>query len=69
MTNISGYTEYSQSSSKSLNTKLDIGYKLELYEPIHKKWIIYLNGIINPEYDHFGNEFKTNTFTTIGIDF
>jgi hypothetical protein len=66
------------SSSKVVETKLqqpaitfnlDQEYKLALYTPINKRWSAHLSGKINPDYDSFGNELKTNVFTTLGIDF
>ncbi|MFZ9876480.1 MAG: hypothetical protein ACO3EY_05420 [Candidatus Nanopelagicales bacterium] len=65
----SGQTNYTQQKSKSLITTLNAEYKFKLYEPSHKGWELNLNGKVNPDYDHFGKEFKTNVFTTLGIDF
>ena len=66
---ISGQTDYSQQKTKSLITTLNAEYKVKLYEPAHKGWELNLNGKVSPDYDHFGKEFKTNVFTTLGIDF
>lgn len=68
-TNISGNTKYEISENQKMSTELDIGYRVNFYEPKHKKWSFYLSGILNPDYDHFGNEIKVNTFTALGIDF
>jgi hypothetical protein len=67
--NVSGQTNYTQQKSKSLITSLNAEYKVKLYEPDHKEWILFLGGKINPDFDHFGKEIKTNVFTTLGIDF
>ena len=44
-------------------------YSLQLYEPRDKCWSAFLSGKISPDYDLFGNELKTNVFTTLGVDF
>jgi hypothetical protein len=44
-------------------------YSLPLYQPQHKRWSTFLSGKISPDYDVFGNELKTNVFTTLGVDF
>jgi len=72
--NISGSTNYSESSdlkgeNRQLSTSIKIDYKFILYAPSHNKWIIYINGNASPDYDHFGNELKINTFTCLGVDF
>jgi hypothetical protein len=64
-----GETNYSEKENKSLNTTLNFEYKLHIYEPNHKKYLIYIGGKLSPDYDHFNNELKINNFTTIGIDF
>lgn len=64
-----GETDYIQKRSKSLITSFDAEYRMNVYEPKHKFWLAYVGGKINPDYDHFGNEIKTNVFTTFGIDF
>lgn len=66
---ITGKTNYTQQHTKSLMTEFTIEHRLILKEPQHKKWSLYLGNIIVPDYDHFGKQFKINTFTTIGIDF
>lgn len=43
--------------------------RLEVYEPAHKLWVAYVGGKISPDLDVFGKEFKTNVFTTLGVDF
>lgn len=68
-TDIIGNTNYKFNDQQTLSTNMEIGYRLDLYQPKHKKWSLFLNGILNPDYDHFGNEFKINTFTTLGFDF
>ena len=62
-------SEYTKQHSQSLITKIDLEYQVNLYEPLHKKWVLYLGGKLSPDYDHFGNEVKMNAFTTFGIDF
>jgi hypothetical protein len=69
ITNVSGETDYSKSSSSSLTTKLYIEYHVKLYEPSHKKWGLFLSGKVNPSYDHFGKEIRTDVFTVLGVDF
>lgn len=69
LTKISGETNYSKSSSSSLTTKLYIEYHVKLYEPSHKKWGLFLSGKVNPCYDHFGKEIRTDVFTVLGVDF
>jgi len=66
---IYGETNYSKQSSESLTTSMNLEFRHKIYEPSHNKWGLYLKGIINPDYDHFQNEIKVNTFTTLGIDF
>lgn len=66
---IYGNTNYSKDSSESFITTLNFEYQIKLFEPSHKKYMIYFGGKINPDYDHFNNEIKTNVFTTLGIDF
>ena len=67
--NISGETDYKKSKSESLDTKIYFEYNFSLYEPDHKKWSIFISGKINPAYDHFGKEIRTDVFTVLGIDF
>jgi hypothetical protein len=65
----SGETNYYESESKSLNTKINMEYKFNIFEPSHGKYIIYLGGTLTNDYNHFGNVVKVNGFTTLGIDF
>jgi hypothetical protein len=64
-----GETDYTQKENKSLRSSINMDYRIHIYEPSHKKWVLYINGVITPDYDHFGKELKVNTFTTLGIDF
>lgn len=64
-----GETNYSKKETESLRTSFNIEYQVHLYEPDHKKWLLYIGGKVSPDYDHFGKEIRVNTFTTIGIDF
>ena len=66
---IYGETNYEQKENKKFTTSLNFDYKIILHEPSHKKWRLYINGVVSPDYDHFGKEMKVNTFTTLGIDF
>lgn len=66
---IDGNTNYSKSNNESLVTNFFIEYEINLYEPSHKKWNIFLGGKLNPQYDHFGNEVKMDVFTVLGISF
>jgi hypothetical protein len=68
-TNFYGNTNITEGKSSSLSTNLNGEYNLSLYEPSHKRWLLYLAGKISTDYDHLNNEIKTNVFTTIGIDF
>lgn len=64
-----GETEFSKSSTQSLRTSLYLDYKIVIYEPDHKKYVFYIGGNLNPDYDHFGKTIKINGFTSIGLDF
>lgn len=66
---LTGQTEYTQQQTKTLITSINAEYRLTIYEPSHKFWLVYLGGKISPDYDLFGNELKTNVFTTLGVDF
>ena len=66
---IFGETNYSQSQDKALGTNLNGEYRVVIHEPKHKDYIVYFGGKIILDYDHFGNELKANTFTTLGVDF
>lgn len=68
-TGITGETNYSKSSSQSLVTSLNFEYKIKIFEPDHKKYMWYVGGTVNPDYDHFGKTVKLNGFTNIGIEF
>jgi hypothetical protein len=66
---ITGETNYSKSSSESLITSLNFEYKIKLFEPSHQKYMWYIGGTINPDYDHFGKVMRLNGFTNLGIEF
>lgn len=66
---LTGQTEYTQQQTKTLVTSINAEYRVTLYEPSHKSWLFYVGGKISPDYDLFGNELKTNVFTTLGVDF
>jgi hypothetical protein len=65
----SGESNFSKSSSESLNTQINLDYKIKIFEPKIKNFLIHLSGSINHDYDHFGNTIKINGFTGFGIDF
>jgi hypothetical protein len=67
--NVKGETSYSKSNSHNLTTNLNIEYKYSLLEPAHKRWAFFIKGVIIPDYDHFQNEIKMNTFTTFSLEF
>jgi hypothetical protein len=52
-----------------MNTNVYIEYNINLYEPDHKQWGLFVAGKVNPAYDHLGNEIKMDVFTVFGIDF
>lgn len=64
-----GDTNYSQQENKRLTTTFNGEYSLVVYEPRHKLYVLYLGGKVVLDLDHFGNETKTNVFTTFGVDF
>ena len=66
---IFGETNYTQSEDKALGTTLNGEYRVVIHEPKHKDYIVYVGGKVVLDYDHFGNELKANTFTTLGVDF
>jgi hypothetical protein len=65
----SGETNYHESQSKSLISSVNMNYRFNFYEPSHKKYIVYIGGVIVHDYDHFGKTIKINGITTLGIDF
>jgi hypothetical protein len=64
-----GETNYSKKDAESLRTTLHFDYKIKLFEPSHKKYMLHFGGTISPDYDHFGRTMKVNGFTGFGIDF
>lgn len=64
-----GETNYSQSEDKALGTNLNAEYRVLIHESKHKEYVVYFGGKVALDYDHFGNELRTNTFTTLGVDF
>lgn len=64
-----GETNYSKKDTESLRTILHLDYKVKLFEPDHKRYIIHFGGTVSPDYDHFGKLMKLNGFTGLGIDF
>lgn len=67
--NIKGETSYSKSQSESLTTSLSANYKLKIEKLSNNNFHVFLTGTVNPDYDHFLNEFKTNAFTGLHIEF
>lgn len=67
--NVSGQTNFSAHKIMMFTTSLKAEYHMQLYEPHHKRWNVYLGGKVNPDFDIFGKDFKTNVFATLGIDF
>jgi hypothetical protein len=66
---LSGETNYIKNETESMNTKLKLEYRHKLYEPKNKKWESHITGTVVTDYDHFNNQIKNNTFTTIGFEF
>jgi hypothetical protein len=66
---ISGNTNFSSSETQSMVTNVYVEYTINLYEPDHKQWGLFVAGKVNPAYDHLGNEIKMDVFTVLGIDF
>lgn len=66
---ITGNTNYSQDGQKTLATTLGTEQQVNIYEHPSKNWITYIGSKIAIDVDHFGNELRTNVFTTLGIDF
>jgi hypothetical protein len=66
---IYGETNYYEKDSKSLTSNINLDYRFILHEPSHKKYVLYIGNKLTIDYDHFLNNTKVNTFTTIGIDF
>lgn len=64
-----GDTNYSQQENKRLTTTINGEYSVVVFEPDHKLYVLYLGGKVVLDLDHFGNETKTNVFTTFGVDF
>ena len=55
-----------QKEPQPITLNSDSEYRLSLYESVYKKWSLHLSGKVSPDYDIFGNELKTNVFTTFG---
>lgn len=67
--NIKGSTNYSHHEKASMSTSLSAEYKFKIEKLSNKKISTFLSGTVNPDYDHFLNEFKLNTFTGILVEF
>jgi hypothetical protein len=67
--NIYGETNLSKGQQEKLNTSLKVVTELEVFEPPHRRWVLVLTSVINPEIDHFQNELRVNVFTVIGMRF
>jgi len=66
---VSGETNYTRDETEAMNTKLKLEYKHKLYESEDKRWASHLTGTVITDYDHFNNQIKNNTFTTLGFEF
>lgn len=66
---IKGSTNYSRHENTSMSTSLNAEYKFKIEKFSNKKVSTFLSGTVNPDYDHFLNELKLNTFTGILIEF
>ena len=66
---VCGDTNFSSSETHSMDTNVYVEYNINLYEPDHKKWGLFVAGKVNPAYNHLGNEIKIDVFTVLGIDF
>jgi len=66
---ISGETNYSKNQNESMVTSLSANYKLKIEKLSNNNFHVFLTGTVNPDYDHFLNEFKTNAFTGLHIEF
>jgi hypothetical protein len=64
-----GDINYAKSEESELLTRFGAENIVKLYEHPNKKWICYVKNKILFDYDHFGNELKTNVITTLGVDF
>ena len=67
--NFSGESNYSKTKNHSLTSSFSANYKLKIKTLSSTSIDTYLSGSTNPEYDHFLNEVKVNTFTGIHIEF
>lgn len=67
--NVSSETNYTSNETETMNTKLKLEYKHKLYESKDKRWASHLTGMVITDYDHFDNQMKNNTFTTLGFEF
>lgn len=63
----SGETNFFHEKESNLSTSLSTEYRYVLKET--HKYVFYFGGKVIWDYDHFGNQLKTNTFTTFGVDF
>ena len=66
---IFGNTDYTSNKTNSLVTTLNSEYKIKIFEPICKSYMMYLGGTISHDLDHFGKTSRTNCFTNLGIEF
>jgi hypothetical protein len=67
--NFRASTNLHKSEKTTLSTNVLIDYKFKIKSLSNNKIETSISGTINPEYDHFLNEIKTNTFTGFCIDF
>jgi len=65
-----GDTTYTKKGEyEQLISRFGPEYRLNLHNPSHQKWLIYLGGRITFDYNHFGKELKSNVYTVLGIEF
>jgi hypothetical protein len=64
-----GETNLSRGATAELKTSLNFAVEVPVFEPSHRKWVLVLTSVINPEVDHFQNEVRVNVFTVLGMHF
>jgi len=68
-TRAKGSTNFLHAKEASLTSNFTIEQRIVLYEGSNKSWGVISNNIIDVDYNHFGQEVKTNVFTTLGLEF
>ncbi len=67
--NVKGNINYVKGEGESLIARVDLDYKIKLFEPDSELYMWYIGGTIIPDYDCFGKVLKINAFTNFGIEF